>query len=333
MTALSTTGSAVFLAAALLLTVGGETWAQQFAKEATAQAPARFDPRAATAPSFARENLGSDETRAQEAVRLDAGDGVAVYGDFYAAVGPSRGTFLLFHDANSNRGEYAAIAPVLVKAGYNALAIDQRAGGTRWGRANETAQFAGQKGKGNPARFADSLADLEAALDFAAKRGGRPIVAVGSGYAAALVFLLAARHPETVGAIMAFSPTNNFGDAIAPALARVRCPVFITSAAERFEVAEARRFFDAVPARDKIDIVPKHGIKGASTLRTDLNPLGAAEAWASLQSFLDGIERPTVAVKAQKRERPRETVLDASDVKRIVGAARIARSDEARQPD
>jgi dienelactone hydrolase len=324
------------LAARVALLVAGVlfspcgAWAQAIAPGiATRAGPVRFDPRMGQAPSFARETRGSDETRAQEAVRIEAADGVAIYGDFYAAAGQSRGTVLLFHDANSNRGEYAAIAPVFVKAGYNALAIDQRAGGTRWGRANETAQFAGAKGKGDPARFANSIADLEAAFDFAAaRRAGKnakaPIIALGSGYSAALVFVLAARHPE-VGAVMAFSPMDSFGDALRRSLAQVKCPVFITSGSEPFEIAEAGKFFGAVAARGKTQITPGHGIKGASTLRADLNPLGAAENWASLETFLNGIDRPAIAVDAaalrQRREASRQAEALGPDLKRIIGEA------------
>jgi dienelactone hydrolase len=316
------------LVAGLLFSTCG-AWAQAIAPGiATRAGPVRFDPRMGQAPSFARENRGSDETRAQEAVRIEAADGVAIYGDFYAAAGQSRGTVLLFHDANSNRGEYAAIAPVFVKAGYNAMAIDQRAGGTRWGRANETAQFAGGKGKGDPARFADALADLEATLDFVVRRGAGnkavgPIVAVGSGYSAALVFVLAARHPETVGAILAFSPTDVFGESIRNSVARVKCPVFITSAAESFEIAEARKFFDAVAVARKTQATPSHGIKGASTLRADLNPLGAAESWASLEKFLGGVGRPAITISAarirQQRELSQQARADGPDLKRIIG--------------
>jgi pimeloyl-ACP methyl ester carboxylesterase len=273
-----------------------------------AQGSVRFDQRGQTAPSFSSGNKGSDKTRAQEAVRLQAADGVAVYGDFYAASGQARGTVLLFHDANSNRGEYEAIAPVFVQAGYNALAIDQRAGGTRWSRANETAQFADDKGKGDPARFSHTIADLEAALDFVVRRGANngagPTIAIGSGYSASLIFVLAARHPETVSAIIAFSPTNSFGDFVRHAVTRVKCPVFITSAAEPFEIAEARTFFDAVPGHDKTQAIPKHGITGASTLSEEFNPHGFAESWASLETFLDGIAQPVITVGAA-RLRPR----------------------------
>jgi pimeloyl-ACP methyl ester carboxylesterase len=294
-------------------------------------APVRFDHRVAVVKSVIEEGLQPSEAGAQP-VSFRSADGVTVFGDLYAAAGPvasggARGTLLLFHAANSNRGEYTAIAPIFVKEGYDALAIDQRAGGRLWGRANETAKGLAQSGRAEPQRLASSLADLEAALDFVAKRPARPIVAVGSGYSAALVFLLAARHPDTVGAIMAFSPANDLGGAVGEAVARVKCPVFITSAAEHFDIDEARRYFDAVPASDKHQLTPQHGITGASTLRADLNPFGAAESWQAVGRFLGGLDalaRPAVAGTApldRKTGRPRQTARGPSEAKRFAGDA------------
>jgi len=50
----------------------------------------------------------------------------------------------LFHQAGSNRGEYAMIGPMLAALGFNALAIDQRSGGNAWGRTNETVKRLGK---------------------------------------------------------------------------------------------------------------------------------------------------------------------------------------------
>src|SRR5947207_2393321 len=80
---------------------------------------------------------------AAEAVSFAAGDRVAVFADYYPAEREAAPIVLLFHQAGSNRGEYATIAPLLVKLGFAALAVDQRSGGTAWGRANETVQHLG----------------------------------------------------------------------------------------------------------------------------------------------------------------------------------------------
>ena len=85
-------------------------------------------------------------------VQFEASDGVTVHGAWYPAKEPAA-TILLFHQAGANKAEYATIAPMLAKAGYNALAIDQRSGGDMFGGTNETV-----------AGIGGSAPDYEAAL-------------------------------------------------------------------------------------------------------------------------------------------------------------------------
>ena len=111
--------------------------------------------------------------KAQEHVALTASDGVKVYGDFYPAARKSDAYILLFHQAGSNRGEYAPIAPRLAKLGFNCLAIDQRSGAERWGQGNETVRQLGRS-----ADYLDALKDMEAALVWArtAKQDRKSVV-------------------------------------------------------------------------------------------------------------------------------------------------------------
>src|ERR1700675_4646997 len=152
---------------------------------------------------------------ASQAVMLRAGDGVSISGLAYTADHP-KAIVLLFHQAESSKAEYATIAPRLVAAGFNALAIDQRAGGALYG-PNETATRLGK-----PESYDQAKPDLEAALDWAkAKR--LPVVLWGSSYSAALVFEVAAEHPQEISAVMAFSPGEYLEDtgAVARAAALV----------------------------------------------------------------------------------------------------------------
>lgn len=222
---------------------------------------------------------------AAETVSFVARDRVEVFADYYKAASKARPLVLLFHQAGSNRGEYATIAPVLVGLGFGALAIDQRAGGTSWGRANETVQHLGHS-----AGFAAALADLEAAMTWARASGhtGKLIV-WGSSYSAALVFLLAAEHQNEIAAVLAFSPGEYLdGSAsVRRAAAQLSMPLFVTSAKESGEIAAARTILDAAPAAVKTQFVPRAaGIHGSSTLRTDRNPKGAEENWHAVKAFL-----------------------------------------------
>lgn len=227
--------------------------------------------------------------RAAEAVTLRAADGGAVFGTRLPAGAAPRATALLFHMAGSNRAEYATIAPELARRGFATLAIDQRSGGSDFGARNETVAAAGGRDPG----YLAALPDLEAALAWARQPGmPRRVLVVGSSYSAALVFLLAARHAGDVAALIAFSPGEYLrGASVREAAARVECPVLVASAADASEIAAARAILSAVPAPQgrgpRIQFAPEAGPHGASLLRADRNPRGAAAAWRAVDAFLD----------------------------------------------
>lgn len=231
-----------------------------------------------------------DVASAAESVTFKAADGAKVYADVYAATGDAKATILLFHQAGSNRGEYAPIAPKLAQLTYNAVAIDARVGDDLWGRTNQTAN----EQKPDEGYFA-ALADLEGALTYAMQTWpGVPVIAWGSSYSASLVFFLAAQHPREIAALLAFSPGEYFSTvSVRDYAKKVECPVFVTSASDPAEITEARRLFAAVPAANKTLYVPRIGIHGASTLRADSNPRGAAIAWSAVVAFLDALPTRT----------------------------------------
>ena len=225
-----------------------------------------------------------------EPVSFPASDGLSVDGDFTAAQGAPNGVILLFHQAGSNHAEYAPIAPRLAALGWSSLAIDQRSGGGLFGHTNTTAARAGR----DPG-YAAALPDLEGALAYArAKAPGQRIVVWGSSYSAALVFVLAAKHPDDIAGVLAFSPGEYIaGMSISAAAAKIRVPIFVTSASDRDEEHEAAHIIGASPANIKVDYVPSHGVHGSSTLREDRNPSGMAENWRAVQGFLDQLALPT----------------------------------------
>jgi dienelactone hydrolase len=215
-------------------------------------------------------------TSAQQDVELQTEDGVRVFGTFYET-SKDKPIILLFHQADSNRTEYAEIAPELVAVGFNVLAIDQRSGGSLFGADNQTKEnFEGVAG------YREALPDLEAALIWATVEGYESILVWGSSYSAALVFLLAAAHPEVDG-VLSFSPGEYLGDthSVKDAAARVTVPVFITSS--KFEAEETKTIFDAVASSDKVQFVPEgFGEHGSSALRSKAKD----EYWAAVKAFL-----------------------------------------------
>ena len=202
-------------------------------------------------------------------VTLQAHDGVSISGLVYEARQP-KGIILLFHQAGSSKAEYATIAPRLAAAGFTALAIDQRSGGTLYG-PNETVSRLGRA-----ATYEEAKADLEAALDWALPRN-LPIILWGSSYSAALVFEVGAEHMNQVNAILAFSPGEylDTSGAVARAAGRVQVPIYVTSSSDADEIQAGREILSAAPARVKAQFVPKFGVHGSSTLDRDPQSQGS----------------------------------------------------------
>jgi dienelactone hydrolase len=221
---------------------------------------------------------------AKQAVTLTAADQVKVFATYYGTGDKAKPIVLLFHQAGANGAEYAEIAPKLNALGFNALAVDQRSGGSLFGRANRTVRALGQS-----TGYRAALPDLQAALDWARASGASKIVVCGSSYSAALVFLLAADNPGKIAGLMAFSPGEYLGakHVVRDAAAKLKdVAVFVSSASNRGEIAAARAIVDAVPGKIKIQLVPKHAPHGASALRADANPAGYDEEWAAVERFL-----------------------------------------------
>ncbi len=217
-------------------------------------------------------------------VNFMADDGLTVTGRYYRADNP-KALILLFHQANSSKDEYAEIAPKLVAAGYAALAIDQRSGGTMFG-PNETAA---RMPRG--ADYAGALHDLQGALSWAHAMSV-PVIVWGSSYSSSLVFELAADNPGKVAAVLSFSPGEYLGDGkpVQAAAAKVKVPVFVTSAKDAGEEAAAKAIFDAIPATNKTLAVPSiAGIHGSSTLILARNAQGAEDNWRNVMAFLKSV--------------------------------------------
>ena len=228
------------------------------------------------------------QAAAAQPVTLKASDGVTIHGLFYKTPKP-RALILLFHQAGSSKDEYATIAPQLVKAGYSALAIDQRSGDGMFG-TNETA--AGLKRK---ADYLEARPDLKAALDWA-RNQKLPIILWGSSYSSSLIFPLAATNPNGIVALLAFSPGEYFDSdktMIRGAAAKVGVPVFVASANTADETGEADPIMAALPkSKRNVRFVPVHGVHGSSMLIASRNPAGAEENMRAVLRFLDGVVPP-----------------------------------------
>lgn len=238
--------------------------------------------------------VAAGPARAQEPVQFKTTDGVTIYAHYYPAKGSSQPMILLFHQAHSNRYEYASIAPRLEALGFSCLATDQRFGGAMFGEDNETDAHM-SKAAAQSHNVAGFEADLEAALAWAhAKNPRRKVILWGSSYSASLVFVTAARHPAEVAGVLAFSPGEYFPEhptLIEDAAKKVHVPVFITSENSADAVANATKIFDAVASSHKVHYSARYAVHGSSTLLAERNPKGAAVTWQVVMKFLTQFEK------------------------------------------
>lgn len=217
-------------------------------------------------------------------VTLTAADGVKVHGEWWQAARARAPIILAFHQAGSSHAEYEPIAKRLNQAGFSVLAIDQRSGGSQFNGTNKTVAALGRS-----TAYDSALKDLEAALAWGkANAQGAPVIVWGSSYSAALVFLLAARHPDDVSGLLAFSPGEYLDQphAVHTAAQKISVPVFIDQASDKDEINQSRLILQEVKSSDKRQFTPQTGVHGSATLRADRNPKGAEENWDAVLAFL-----------------------------------------------
>ncbi|MCH8273442.1 MAG: alpha/beta hydrolase [Armatimonadetes bacterium] len=236
-------------------------------------------------------SCGGEETPASEPgneITFKAADGATVYADLFEAEGGKEApVILLFHQAGSNAGEYATIAPRLVKMGFNCLAVDLRSGGKGWGRQNRTVEALGRSEE-----YMDAYQDMQAALSYAKDEGYTGGVLIwGSSYSASLAIRLGGDRADDVAAVLAFSPGEYFGsgDPVRKWASSVAAPIFVTSGGGG-EVDVAREILNAASPGQRTHHIPKKGVHGSSTLRSDKNSDGAEENWAAVERFLSGFK-------------------------------------------
>jgi uncharacterized protein len=139
---------------------------------------------------FTLRSSPADEGIAYENVTFVSRDGHSLSG-WWAPVAQPRGTVILCHGYPSDRRDMLQMFPFLHKAGYNVLAFDFRRLGTSGGELSTV-------GLREPN-------DLLGAVDFAAKRSGAPVTAMGWSMGAAACIMAAAKD-ERIRAIVADSP-------------------------------------------------------------------------------------------------------------------------------
>jgi acetyl esterase/lipase len=222
-------------------------------------------------------------------VTFVAADGVAVFADWYQPPGPSDrdgAIIILFHQAGGDaRGEYSLIVPRLLDAGYQVLAVDQRSGGDRFGGVNRTvAELDREYG------YCEAYPDLEAALAWAIESLQADRVAVwGSSYSAALVIRLAVNHPESVDAVLAFSPASGEpmeGCRPDEVLRHLTTPAMALRPDREMEIESVAAQALDLERNGVVVVVSEGGVHGSSMLDPVRASGGVEATWQAVLEFL-----------------------------------------------
>jgi len=225
-------------------------------------------------------------TYAQETIEYPSKDGLKITADYYKA--KSNDTFiLLFHQAGWSRGEYKETAPKLNALGYTCLAVDQRSGGEINNVVNKTNLNAKKAGK--ETAFINAFQDVEATVDYVKKTyKPKKIIIWGSSYSSSLVLKYAGDNPNSIDAVLSFSPGEYFGkdDFIKNSASNIKVPTFITSAQN--EKGSWSTIFDAIPATTKVSYLPKtKGNHGSRALWSKFNDNNGY--WTAVKNFLNSL--------------------------------------------
>jgi len=222
-------------------------------------------------------------------VEFPSEDGLIISADLYE-IDPDKPVILLTHQGGYNKYEYADIAPRLNEMGFNALAIDQRSGGSFAEKQNETHNRAVQNGIEN-IQFADASQDIESAINYLTDKYQQKIIIWGSSYSSSLALHVAAKN-KNVKAVISFSPGDYFGKTF-PSLEAVfptiKQPFLVTSSRE--EAAQLKELLHEVDQSNlQLQFIPESdGFHGSRVLWIDQE--GADEYWAAVTAFLSTINQ------------------------------------------
>ena len=223
-----------------------------------------------------------------EVVQFQTTDGVTIFGDLYRANAPlDAPVILFFHQGGSaGRPEYGPLVGRILAQGYHGLAIDQRLGGSMLGGENRTVAQLGS----DQYNYCDAYPDLEAALAFIHERGfAGPRVLWGSSYSAALVVQLAARRPDDVAAVLAFSPAS--GDPMAgcepmPYSGDVNAPLLVLRPSSEMDIERVRLQMESFRSDGHETYVANPGVHGSSLLNPQRVGAPTDQSWTVVLDFL-----------------------------------------------
>lgn len=231
-------------------------------------------------------NTLSVDAQTARRVKFPSKDGVTITADMYEA-NPDYPWIVLFHKAQSSRGEFQRIAVKLNRLELNCIAVDLRAGKEANFIVNETYVLAKNTGLGTD--YLDAEQDMIAAIEKTYIIGRKPVIILGSSYSASLALKLGAEMSQ-VKAVVAFSPGEYFGNKldVAKAAQGLNKPTFIACGADEKKYTDP--IANAVPSKKKIYFAPPSGgAHGAASL--DKGTEGETEYWIQMINFIQSVKK------------------------------------------
>lgn len=227
---------------------------------------------------FARAN--------KDTVTFKSLDNLEITADLYMTGEKNRPLILLFHQANSSRGEYPEIANRLNQLGFDCMAVDLRSGKISNGIKNRTHLEAIKHSKDTS--YLSSRIDIIASFNYARQYSDN-LIAWGSSYSASLVLKTIGEKPRYAKAILAFSPGEYFekfgkpNNYISSSARKLKIPVFITSA--RDEKNSWIKIYNAIDSPYRKSFLPSSsGHHGSSALWSKYSD--NSEYWRATEKFL-----------------------------------------------
>lgn len=226
------------------------------------------------------------EAQTSRRVKFPSKDGVTITADMYEA-DPSYPWVVLFHKAQSSRGEFQYIAPKLNRLEVNCIAVDLRSGKEENFIVNETYVLAKNTELGTS--YLDAEIDMRAAIEKAYLIARKPVILFGSSYSASLALVLAEEMPQVQG-VIAFSPGEYFGKEldVAESVQGLRKPVFIACGSDEKKYVDP--IANAVGSGKKIYFAPAQGgAHGAASLEKETESSG--DYWIQMINFIQTIKK------------------------------------------
>ncbi|MEQ9090511.1 MAG: alpha/beta fold hydrolase [Balneola sp.] len=228
---------------------------------------------------------------AQVDISFETEDGVTIYGYEYLHSDKEAPVILLFHQGGGNAlAEYSIIIPKLLEAGFSAIAVDQRVGGSYLGGENKTAKTVEFKDG-----YCHAYPDLVATLNYAlGKYQGKKIIVWGSSYSASLATKLTAEYPDKISGLLSFSPASGgpMVDCKADLFSgKVTVPTIFLRPASEMEREASIVQFELFKEQGHRVYIAENGVHGSSMLNPERVDGPVERQWDVVLSFLKSIEK------------------------------------------